>query len=74
MQSLAPAQEIFCKRFYSQKQICKMSGLSRSTLERLEKANKLPPPRRFGPRCKRYPIDLIEKWLKGEDWNQGGAE
>ncbi len=64
-------------RYYSQKQVCSISNLSRSTIERLERTGGIPVPRRFGNRCKRYPIDLIEAWLRG-DWHPaiqaGGAE
>lgn len=55
-------------RYYSQKQVCQISCLSRSTLERLERSGGIPIPRRFGARCKRYSAELIEKWLSGEDW------
>jgi predicted DNA-binding transcriptional regulator AlpA len=55
-------------RYYSQNQVCKISSLSRSTIERLERTGGIPMPRRFGVRCKRYQVDLIDKWLNGENW------
>lgn len=55
------------KLFLNQKEVCELSCLSRSTLERLERQNPpgIPIPRRFSARSKRYPTDLIMQWLAG---------
>lgn len=74
---ITPSRKPLSSRYYSQKQVCQISNLSRSTIERLERAGGMPLPRRFGARCKRYSVELIEKWLAGEDWRyfqSGGAE
>lgn len=60
------------KQFLNQKEVCQISTLSRSTLERLERSGGMPSPRRFGPRCKRYETEAILAWLRGE-WSAGGA-
>lgn len=59
------------KKFYSQKEVIELSTLSRSTLERLERSNGMPPARRFGERCKRYDAAAIHSWLDGA-WCQPG--
>lgn len=55
------------KQFLNQKEVCEISTLSRSTLERLERMNPpgIPAPRRFSLRCKRYFRKDIEAWLDG---------
>jgi predicted DNA-binding transcriptional regulator AlpA len=60
-------------QYYTQRQVCMLTCLSRSSIERMERAGVMPPPRRFGARCKRYPAILIQKWMDGEEWQQGGA-
>jgi excisionase family DNA binding protein len=60
----------FSPRYYTQKQIIQLTALSRSTLERLERAKKMPAPRRFG-NCKRFLITEIHEWLEG-NWPKEG--
>jgi len=60
-----PPQAVPAKLYLNQKEVCKISTLSRSTLERLERAGGMPPARRFGQRCKRYLTSDILAWLDG---------
>ncbi len=53
------------KKYFTQKEVCQISTLSRSTVERLERSGGIPAPRRFAPRVKRYPADAILAWLDG---------
>lgn len=63
--SIQPSR--FSPQYYTQKQIIQLTTLSRSTLERLERARKMPAPRRFG-NCKRFLISEIQEWLDG-NWS-----
>ena len=38
-------------------------GLTRSTIYRLMREGKFPPPKRLGPRAVRWPSSEIETWL-----------
>lgn len=60
----------FSPQYYTQKQIIQLTALSRSTLERLERAQKMPAPKRFG-NCKRFLIREIHEWLEG-NWPKEG--
>lgn len=53
------------KQYLNQKEVCEISTLSRSTLERLEKSGGMPRARRFGQRCKRFKSLEIFAWLDG---------
>lgn len=56
--------------YYTQKQVMLLSSLSRSTLERLLRANKMPAPKRFGS-CRRFLIQEVHEWLEG-NWPKEG--
>lgn len=53
-------------RWYSLHQIEVLSDLSRSTLVRLEKRQRMPMGIRLSQRCVRFPVDLIDLWLEGK--------
>lgn len=70
---MSQPQAVPTKQFLNQKEVCQISTLSRSTLERLERSGEMPRPRRFGARCKRYPAQAIHEWLAGT-WRPEGKE
>jgi prophage regulatory protein len=43
-----------------------LTRLSRSTIERLERAGRFPPRRRVSTRAVRWPAAEVERWLCGE--------
>lgn len=70
-----PHTNIPTKLYLNQKEVSKISTLSRSTLERLERTvpPSMPVPRRFSARCKRYLAADIQAWLAGT-WKPAGQE
>lgn len=53
-------------KWYSSKQIQHLTGLSRSSIDRLEKRGRMPQGIRVSLRCVRYPADLIDMWIAGK--------
>lgn len=58
-------------KWYSLQQIQKLTNLSRSTLVRLEKNQRMPSGIRLTQRCVRYPAETIDLWLVGK-WSSDG--
>jgi predicted DNA-binding transcriptional regulator AlpA len=48
------------------KEVESLTRLSRSTIERLERAGKFPLRRRVSKRAVRWPAQQVERWLCGE--------
>lgn len=58
-------------KWYSLQQIQKLTNLSRSSLARLEKNQRMPSGIRLTKRCVRFPADIIDLWLAGK-WSADG--
>ena len=44
--------------------VCRLTGLSRATVQRMERAGDFPPPRRLGVAAVRWLSSDVETWLR----------
>jgi len=44
--------------------VCESAGVTRQTIARWVRRGIMPSPVRLGPRCVRWPRDVIEQWLR----------
>ena len=55
------------ERLYREKEVLKIVGVSRSTLNRWIKKKKFPPPKKIGPRAIAWPEGRLKHWIDSRD-------